>query len=152
MTASRNTAGVPAKLIVFAVLAGLVPAPAWARCIPFDLLDSVGRIPLLVHGKVSGSNKADIVAARCMPEVCRHRFDISVIATLKGNITADTLHVSYDYVQQRPEIALFSDGDDYVFALSKVAADGQATLLGTTCGRSGLGAESIDRLLKALGK
>lgn len=138
--------------LVLSALVLSMPGTATARCEPFNFLQSVNKIPFIIHGKVTWSNKGDILAAQCNPDVCEHRFHIEVIEVLKGNTTKQTLHVNYRFVQQRPNIILFSEGDDYIFAISRVTDEGQAILFGTTCGRSGLGAEYIDRVKKALAK
>lgn len=124
----------------------LLPAAATARCVPFDLFASIGQIPYLVHGQVTQSNRAELDPSRCGPAVCQHRFDIRVIEVLKGKTAAQTLQVSYDYVPQRPNISLFAQGDEYIFALAAIADDGTARLWGNTCGRTGTGIEDLTRL------
>jgi hypothetical protein len=140
------------RVFLLSLLGLLIPAIAPARCLPFDLLESIGTIPYIVHGTVTRSNQADLASAQCGPEVCEHRFDIDVREILKGQTGQSKLHVNYDYVPQRPNISLFSDGDEYVFAIRAIAEDGKATLLGTTCGRSGLAATRLDAVKKALRK
>jgi hypothetical protein len=130
----------------------LIPDLATARCAPFNLTEEISKIPFVVHGKVTRSNKEEILSAPCNPDICEHRFDIGVIETLKGNTSNKELHVKYDFVQQRPNIILFSEGDEYIFAIREITSEGRATLFGTTCGKSGLGVEYIDRIKKTLAK
>lgn len=138
------------RALALALSAGLA-GPALARCAPFDFLASLGRIPLVVHGRVVQSNKAELAAAACGgPRVCRHRFEVDVAEVLKGPAPPARLHFEHDYVPQRPEIALFAPGDDYVFAVGRVGADGRAALYGTTCGRAGVGAKELDKVRQAL--
>lgn len=132
------------------VCAALLPVLAHARCAPFDLLKSSAQVPYIVHGKVTQSNKAEVSAAACNPKACRHHFTVQVISVLKGRIDSTALQVQYDYLNQRENMVLFADGDEFVFALRKVGADGQATLLGTTCGRAGVGVQQLDTLRQAL--
>jgi hypothetical protein len=146
----RNLENYTMRLLALSMLVLLVPGTAAARCESFNFFESISEIPFIIHGKVTWSNKQDILSAQCNPDVCEHRFDIKVIETLKGNITGEKLHVNYSFVQQRPNIILFSEGEEYIFAISKVTLEGQATLFGTTCDRSGLRVEYIDRIKKAL--
>jgi hypothetical protein len=128
----------------------LVPDVAMARCAPFDFFASVGKIPFVVHARVIQSNKDSLLAAQCGPAPCRHRFTADVVEVLKGKTAATRLQFDYDYAGQRPDIALFAPGEDHVFAVSSISAGGQATLLGTTCGRSGLDIKDLDRIKRAL--
>lgn len=124
----------------------LLPGIAVGRCAPFDLLESFADVPYVLLGVVTYSNKEELLAQGCDPEVCTHRFSIEVKQVLKGDVKDSELHFSYDFVQQRPEIALFAVGDEYIFALSEVTEGGMASLLGTTCGRAGISADRIDEL------
>ena len=132
------------------VLLLLLPDAAMARCAPFDFFASVGKIPFVVHARVTQSNKDSLLAAQCGPAPCRHRFTADVVEVLKGKTAETRLVFDYDYAGQRPNIALFAPGEDYVFAVSGIAAGGQATLVGTTCGRSGLDVKNLDRIKRAL--
>jgi hypothetical protein len=138
--------------MLWLVLALLVPGTALARCAPFDFIKSIDRIPVIVHGKVARSNKDELLAAKCSPQACQHRFAIEVVKVLKGKAVPATLDIRYDFVEQRPEIALFATGEQYIFALRKVAADGTASLLGTTCGRAGLSVDNLEKVKGALRK
>jgi len=122
-----------------------------ARCAPFDFFESLDRIPYVVHGRVVHSNKESLQSKRCGPTVCQHRFSVDVLEVIKGKTAATELQFQYDYVGQRPAIALFADGEEYVFAVTAIGAGGQATLLGTTCGRPGLDIEYLDKVKRALG-
>lgn len=121
-----------------------------ARCVPFDLLKSIDKIPFIIHGKVTQSNKGDLVSAQCGPDICKHQFNIDVIEILKGNASGKNLQFQYDFVHQRPNISLFAEGDEYVFAVSEITPDGKASLFGNTCGRSGVGVEHIEKIKQAL--
>jgi hypothetical protein len=128
----------------------LVPDAAMARCAPFSFFASVNTIPFVVQARVVQSNKDSLLSAQCSPTVCRHRFTADVVEVLKGKTAETRLQFDYDYVGQRPNIALFAPGEDYVFAVSRITAGGQATLLGTTCGRSGLDVKYLDQIKRAL--
>jgi hypothetical protein len=130
----------------------LLPDAAMARCAPFNFFESVNKIPYVVHGLVTKSNKASLLSKQCGPVVCQHRFSIDVLEVVKGKTAATELQVRYDYVGQRPEIALFEEGEEYVFAVTKIGDGGRATLLGTTCGRSGLEIKYLDKIKRALKK
>lgn len=138
------------RLLPLFMLALAVPTVATARCEPFDFFESISEIPFIVFGKVTSSNKQDILSAPCYTDPCRHEFVIKVIEVLKGNILDQELHINYSFVQQRPNIVLFAEGDDYLFAISNVAPGGQAILFGTTCGRSGLPVEYLQRTRDAV--
>jgi hypothetical protein len=140
------------RLILSLVVALLVSGTALARCEPFDFYRSIGRIPAIVHGRVTQSNKDEVLAATCSPQVCRHWFEVDVIEVLKGKAVPATLRFKYDFVAQRPEISLFATGEEYIFALRKVAADGSATLLGTTCRRTGQDISELEKVKRALKK
>lgn len=137
-------------LLMLSPLVLFTPGTVMARCVPFDFFESIAKIPVIIHGKVTHSNKEELLSAQCNPEVCKHQFDIDVIETLKGNISGRKLQFQYDFVNQRPNIILFAEGDEYIFAISKVTSDGKATLFGNTCGRSGLGIEYLDKIKTAL--
>jgi hypothetical protein len=130
------------------VLLLLVPEAAFARCAPFDFFASVNQIPFVVHARVVQSNKDSLLSAPCNP--CRHRFTADVVEVLKGKTAETRLQFDYDYAGQRPNIALFAPGEDHVFAVSRIGAGGQATLFGTTCGRSGLDVKYLDRIRRML--
>jgi hypothetical protein len=130
----------------------LLPDAAMARCAPFNFFESVSKIPYVVHGRVNQSNKASLLSTQCGPAVCQHRFSVYVLEVMKGKTAATELQVQYDYVGQRPEIALFEEGDEYVFAITKIGDGGWATLLGTTCGRSGLEIKYLEKIKQALKK
>src|ERR1043165_2896733 len=104
----------------------LLPDAATARCVPFDFFQSLGKIPLLVHARVIQSNKESLVSAPCNRVGCEHKFSADVVEVLKGKTAATRLQFDYRYVRQRPEIALFAPGDDYVFALSRISPSGAA--------------------------
>ena len=139
------------RLCLFILLL-LLPDAAMARCAPFNFFESVKKIPYVVHGRVIQSNKESLLAAQCSPELCRHRFSVDVVGVIKGKTAETQLQFQYDYVGQRPEIAVFAEGEEYVFAVSNIRAGGQATLFGTTCGRSGLGIKDLDKIKRALKK
>jgi hypothetical protein len=130
----------------------LAPDAAMARCAPFNFLASVNQIPYVVHARVIQSNKDSLLSAQCNAAACRHRFTADVREVLKGKTAETRLQFEYDYVGQRPNIALFAPGQDYVFAVSRITPGGQATLVGTTCGRSGLDVENLDKVRRALGR
>ena len=138
------------KRVCLFVLLLLVPDAAMARCAPFSFFASVGKIPFVVHARVSQSNKDSLLAAQCDPTVCRHRFTADVVEVLKGKTAETRLQFEYDYVGQRPNIALFAPGEDFVFAVNRIAPGGHATLLGTTCGRSGLEVRYLDQIKRSL--
>lgn len=141
------------RLLGVLLCAGLAAGQALARCAPFDFYASLGRIPVVVHGRVVQSNQAELAGAACGgPRVCRHRFEVDVDEVLKGRSAHKRLRFEHDYVPQRPEIALFAPGDDYVFAVRRVGADGRAALYGTTCGRAGVGAKDLGKVRQALGR
>jgi hypothetical protein len=73
-----------------------------------------------------------------------------VVEVMKGKTAATRLQLDYGYVCQWPEIALFAPGEDFVFALSSIGAGGDATLVGTTCGRPGLEIKDLDKIKRAL--
>lgn len=129
----------------------LVPGSAMARCAPFNLVAAIDKVPFIVHGKVMRSNKEQVLSASCNPKACKHRLTVDVIELVKGKSMVTTLQFEYDYVPQRPEIILFAAGDEYVFAVGKIAVDGRATLFGTSCGRSGVEAAELDRVKRAAG-
>jgi hypothetical protein len=137
------------NLVLF-MLVLLIPSTAMARCAPFDFFKSIDSIPFIIHGKVTQSNKEDLLSRQCNPEVCEHQFVIQVIQVLKGDTNEKELVFKYDFVNQRPGIILFSERTEYVFAVSNVTTDGQATLFGNTCGRSGLSTAYLDEIKKAL--
>lgn len=139
------------RLLIF-VLVLLGPGSAAARCLPFNFFESIFEIPFIVHGKVIHSNGDGLVSANCGVDICKHRFSIQVIEVLKGKTEEQTLQVSYDFVNQRPNISLFSFGQEYIFAVRKISKDGKATLLGNTCGRSGLSIDYLDKVKKVLGR
>ena len=139
------------RLCLIALLL-LLPDAAMARCAPFNFFDSVSKIPYVVHGRVIQSNKASLLSTRCGPVVCQHRFSVDVLEAIKGKTAATKLQFQYDYVGQRPEIAVFGEGEEFVFAVTEIRPDGQATLLGTTCGRSGLEIKYLDKVKQALKK
>src|SRR5262245_35382061 len=128
------------------VLLVLLPDSARARCAPFDFFTSVDRIPIVVHARVTQSNKDRLLATQCNPTVCRHRFSAEVLEILKGSTGEPKLQFEYDYVEQRPNIAVFGGGEEYVFAVSSIRAGGEAKLFGTTCGRSGLEIKYLDKV------
>jgi hypothetical protein len=136
------------RLCLFVLLL-LFPDAAMARCVPFDFFQSLGKIPLVVHARVTQSNKESLVSAQCKP-ACRHKFSADVVEVIKGRTAATRLQFDFGYVRQRPEIALFAPGEDYVFALSSIGAGGDATLVGTTCGRPGLEIKDLDKIKRAL--
>lgn len=138
------------RLLTLFLFVLLIPGTLMARCLPFDFFESIDEIPFILHGKVTQSNKAELVSAQCGPEVCRHHFTINVLEVLKGNTSETELQFLYGFVQQRPNILLFAEGDEFVFAVEQITSDGKATLLGNTCGRSGLGVEYIDKIKEAL--
>ncbi len=146
----RNLENYTMRLVALSMLVLLVPGTAAARCEPFNFFESISKISFIIHGKVTWSNKRDILSAQCNPDVCEHRFNIEVIEVFKGHTTREKLQINYSFVQQRPNIILFSEGDEYIFAISKMTREGEATLFGTTCNRSGVGVEYIDRVKKAL--
>jgi hypothetical protein len=137
------------RLWLFALLL-LFPDAALARCAPFKFFDSVNKIPFVVHARVVESNQQSLLGPQCNPARCRHRFSADVVEVLKGRTAATRLQFEYDYARQRPEIALFAPGDDYVFAVSSIGAGGEATLFGTTCGRPGLDVQYLDQVKRAL--
>jgi hypothetical protein len=132
------------------VLLLLVPDAAFARCAPFDFFASINQIPFVVHARVVQSNKDSVLSAQCGAAPCRHRFTADVVEVLKGKTAETRLQFDYDYAGQRPNIALFAPGEDHVFAVSRIGAGGQATLFGTTCGRSGLDVKYLDRIRRVL--
>jgi hypothetical protein len=136
------------KRVCLFVLLLLVPEAAMARCAPFSFFASVGKIPFVVHARVIQSNK-DSLSAQCGTP-CRHRFTADVVEVLKGRTAETRLQFEYDYVGQRPNIALFAPGEDFVFAVNRIAPGGQATLLGTTCGRAGLEVRYLDQIRRSL--
>jgi hypothetical protein len=140
------------RLLSFALCILLIPGSASARCAPFDLVAAVDKVPFIVHGKVTRSNKEQLLSAPCSPKACKHRFSVDVIELVKGKSEDSTLQFEYDYVPQRPEIILFAEGDEYVFAVGKIAAGGRATLLGTSCGRSGLEVKELEKIKQAAGR
>jgi hypothetical protein len=137
------------RLCLFVLLL-LFPDAAMARCVPFDFFQSVSKIPFVVHARVIQSNKESLVSAQCKPAPCRHQFSADVVEVIKGKTAATRLQFDYGYVRQRPEIALFAPGEDFVFALSSIGAGGDATLVGTTCGRPGLETRYLDQVKRAL--
>jgi hypothetical protein len=137
------------RLCLFVLLL-LLPDAAMARCAPFDFFQSLGKIPFVVHGRVIQSNKDSLLSAQCNAVPCRHTFSADVVEVVKGRTAATRLEFQYDYVGQRPEIAVFAPGEDFVFALSRIGAGGQATLVGTTCGRPGLEIRYLDQVKRAL--
>ena len=139
------------RLCLFVLLL-LLPDAAMARCAPFNFFNSVNKIPYVVHGRVAQSNKESLLAAQCSPVVCRHRFSVDVVEVIKGKTAETKLQFQYDYVDQRPEIAVFAEGEEYLFAVSNIRAGGQATLSGTTCGRSGLEIKYLDKIKRDLKK
>ena len=139
------------RLCLFALLL-LLPDAAMARCAPFNFFEFVSKIPYVVHGRVIQSNKASLLSTQCGPVVCQHRFSVDVLKVIKGETASTQLQFRYDYVGQRPEIALFEEGEEYVFAVTKIGDGGRATLLGTTCGRSGLEIKYLDKIKLALNK
>jgi hypothetical protein len=144
--------GTDMRSFVLSLLLLLIPCTVAARCAPFDFIESIDEIPLIIHGTVTESNKADLLASRCNPEVCKHRFNVRVLEILKGDGVDKNLRFQYDFVVQRPEIALFSEGEEFIFAVREVTANGQATLFGNTCGRAGVGIEYLDKVKEALKK
>ena len=138
------------RLLTLFLFILLIPGTVMARCAPFDFFESIDKIPFIIHGKVTRSNKEELISAQCGPEACNHRFNIDVIEILKGNTPEKTLQFQYRFVHQRPNIILFAEGDEFVFAISEVTSDGKASLLGNTCGRSGLSVDYIDKIREAL--
>jgi hypothetical protein len=98
------------------------------------------------HGRRAIADRA----ARRKPVPCRHQFSADVVEVMKGKTAATRLQLDYGYVRQWPEIALFAPGEDFVFALSSIGAGGDATLVGTTCGRPGLEIKDLDKIKRAL--
>ena len=139
------------RLLLMALLC-LLPDAALARCAPFNFFQSVGKIPFVVHGRVTQSNKENLLSAQCGPTVCRYQFSADVVEALKGRTAETRLQFQYDYVGQRPEIAVFAEGQEFIFAVSKISAGGQATLFGTTCGRAGLDIKDLDKVRRALNR
>jgi hypothetical protein len=139
------------RVATVALCTMLAAGSATARCAPFNLVASTGKVPFIVHGKVARSNKEELRSAQCGPKACTHRFSVDVIDWVKGKGDPATLRFEYDYVVQRPEIALFAEGDEYVFAVRSIDARGQAALFGTTCGRSGVEVAELDRIKRAAG-
>jgi hypothetical protein len=138
------------RLLTLFLFVLLIPGTTMARCLPFDFFESIDKIPVIIHGKVTQSNKAELISAQCGSEVCKHQFIVSVIEVLKGNTSETALQFQYDFVHQRPNIILFAEGDEFVFAIRELTSDGKATLFGNTCGRSGLGVEYIDKIKEVL--
>jgi hypothetical protein len=136
-------------LALFALLL-LLPDAAVARCAPFNFFESLNKIPYVVRGRVIQSNSDSLLSRQCGPAICQHKFSIEVLEVMKGKTAATELHFQYDYVGQRPQIALFEDDTEYVFAITRIGDSGRATLLGTTCGRSGLGIKYLDEIKRAL--
>jgi hypothetical protein len=140
------------RLLTLSLFVLLISGAAMARCVPFDFFESIDEIPFIIHGKVTQSNKGELLSAKCGPEVCQHQFKVDVIEILKGNTSERQLQFQYSFVHKRPNIILFAEGDDYVFAVSEVTSDGKASLFGNTCGRSGLSLEYIEKIKAALKK
>jgi hypothetical protein len=138
------------RILMLFIFILLIPGTATARCVLFDFFESIGKIPFIIHGRVTQSNKENLLSKQCNPDVCKHQFRINVIQFLKGDTEAKELEFNYDFVHQRPNIILFSEGDEYIFAVSEVTEEGKATLFGNTCGRSGLSIEHINEVKKAL--
>jgi hypothetical protein len=132
------------------VLLSLLPDAALARCAPFNFFESVNKIPFVVHGRVTQSNKESVLSGQCGPALCRHRFSVDVVEVLKGKTAETRLQFQYDYVGQRPNIAVFAEGEEYVLAVRRIGVGGQATLFGTTCGRAGLEIKDLDKIKRTL--
>lgn len=132
----------PTKCAALAALFVALPGAALARCAPFDLLTQMETVPIIIHGQVTRSNGTELSTATCSPE-CTHNFEVEVWEVLKGDANITNITVEYAYVPQRPAIDLFVTGDEWVFAISGITADGQATLFGTSCGRSGTAGENV---------
>jgi hypothetical protein len=138
------------RRLCLSALVLLLPDAATARCVPFDFFDALEEIPIVVHGLVTDSDKERLLSAQCNPAPCRHQFSVDVVEVLKGETTEPKLEFQHEYVAQRPEIAIFDEGEEYVFAVSAIRANGQAELFGTTCGRSGVGTEYLGKVKQAL--
>jgi hypothetical protein len=140
------------RLLTLFLFVLLIPSTTMARCVPFDFFESIDKIPFIIHGKVTQSNKKELLSEQCDRglEACIHRFNIDVIEILKGNTSKRKIQFQYRFVHQRPNIIVFAEGDEYIFAVSEVTSDGKASLLGNTCGRSGLGVEYIDKIKEVL--
>lgn len=134
------------------MLVFLLPAPVMARCVPFNFFDSLNSIPFIVHGRVTQSNRQDLLSAQCRSAPCQHMFSVEVIETLKGNVSERRLSFVYNYANQRPEVMLFAEGAEYVFAVSRIRPNGQATIYGSTCGRPGTEITNLDRLRRTLSR
>lgn len=127
-----------------------MPGALAARCAPFDLSADIADVPYVVFGEVTRSNGAGLTG-NCAASACTHSFDVRIEEVLKGEVTAPTLSISFDFMEQRPEMPLFAPGDRFVFALGEAGAEGEATLYGTTCGRAGADAARLDAVRQAAG-
>ncbi len=138
------------RRLCLVLLVFLLPVPVMARCLPFNFFESLNNIPFIVHGRVSQSNRESLLSAQCQIAPCQHIFSVDVVEVIKGNITQTKLSFAYFYTSQRPEITLFADGEDYVFAISSIRPDGRATIYGSTCGRLGTEITNLNKLKRIL--
>jgi hypothetical protein len=152
MISQRGPGRVRRRLMHGVLALGLLPGLAAGRCLPFKLPEQIGKVPFVVHGTVSRSNQASLNADLCRDQACTHQFSVDVVEALKGRVTRRSLHVQYPYAPQREEIALFSEGQAFIFAISRIGPDGLATLYGTSCGRAGLPVQALDDVRRALTK
>ena len=139
------------RLCLFVLLL-LLPDAAMARCAPFNFFDSVNKIPYVVHGRVIQSNKESLLAAQCSPELCRHRFSVDVVEVIKGKTAETKLQFQYDYVGQRPEIAVFAEGEEYVFAVSNIRGAGRPHFSEPPAADPGSKSNTFDKIKRALKK
>jgi len=139
------------SLPVLAALACLaLPGGAAARCVPFNLLEDVGEVPVVILGRVTSSNADTLGDGRCLTVACTYTAQIEVIEVLKGEVAQKSVSMSYEYLDQRPEITVYPAGTTVIFALASVSEAGVAAPYGTTCGRSGMALDALDQVRGAI--
>ena len=114
----------------------------YGKCQIFDITTHVNEVPYIAEGIVVQSNKSSLTHEK--PQ--EHHFTIKVVKVLKGSITDKYLKVRYVFRGRKPSIMSYDINDRYIFAIQSID-DGNATLLGTSCGRSGI-YFSTDNLIK----
>ena len=130
------------RYILILIYLSMFTNGVYGKCRMFHITTHANEVPYIVEGIVVQSNKSSLSFEK--PQ--EHHFTIKVVKVLKGNITDKYLKVHYVFRGRKPSIMSFDIEDRYIFAIQSID-DGNATLLGRSCGLSGI-SFSTDNLIK----